>query len=742
MARTMPPVIAVPASMTRKSPQLIIAGLAAGVLLMLAMASVGNPSSLAATAMTLIEVAIYAGLPAVAYLLGGVGLGRIFAPLLRRAGEPLAMQAALGIGTMLTISHLLGVLGAMGMPGGQIVAIVPPAAGLMLLALQSLAAIRRAQQTGGAGVPLISAPGLPAAALLLVAASSPPGWLWESEGRGYDVLSYHLQLPQEWLSLGRIVPLEHNVYSYLPSYVESAFYHVAVMMGVGNAPRGLLQGEAYGLLTAQWLHAGLALLGAILIARLVTMMVGQIHVIANSGEAGHPAAPSRSQAAAAGALAGALYLSIPWVIVTGSLAYNDLGVVAMMAAAMMAALDRHQPPAMRGAIVGLLIGIACGIKPTALLLAGAPAGVMMLAWAPRRQWLPLVAWGMIAGLAMLAPWLIRNIAFAGNPVFPFGAEVLGYGHWTIEQASRHAAAHRFDGSFADRLRLLVVADAADPAGPRHRGLLHPQWSLFFPLVLIAGAGALAVARTRMVAMWLCILLALQLFLWLATTHVQSRFLLPLAAPGAALFGIAAWGLMQKLRWVQLGAGAVVLIVFATGVVLFAREPHLDTGDLAPGANAMLIPGPAMRSGEFLRSRLEQATPTEQRRILNELPPEAFINLALPSGSTVYLLGEATPLYYTQPTVYATTWDRSLLSAAIQSAPGDPSQWAERLRAAGITHVLVNAAELARLERSGFLDPHLERERISDLLEGSARPVKQWPSGVWLYQLVTSGGGTG
>ena len=79
--------------------------------------------------------------------------------------------------------------------------------------------------------------GVPALALLLVAASSPPGWLWDSEGRGYDALEYHLQLPQEWLRMGRLAPLEHNVYSFLPGYIEAAFYHLAVATGATAAPR-------------------------------------------------------------------------------------------------------------------------------------------------------------------------------------------------------------------------------------------------------------------------------------------------------------------------------------------------------------------------------------------------------------------------------------------------------------------------------------------------------------------------
>lgn len=59
----------------------------------------------------------------------------------------------------------------------------------------------------------------PGAALALVAlyaaaAASAPGGLWSSEFGGFDALSYHLELPKEWIMGGQpIGPVEGNVYS-------------------------------------------------------------------------------------------------------------------------------------------------------------------------------------------------------------------------------------------------------------------------------------------------------------------------------------------------------------------------------------------------------------------------------------------------------------------------------------------------------------------------------------------------
>jgi len=59
-------------------------------------------------AVLLSERLFLAGLPALAYVLAGIGLGRLWRPLVRGSSEVLAMQAALGTATLLWLSPLLG----------------------------------------------------------------------------------------------------------------------------------------------------------------------------------------------------------------------------------------------------------------------------------------------------------------------------------------------------------------------------------------------------------------------------------------------------------------------------------------------------------------------------------------------------------------------------------------------------------------------------------------------------------
>jgi len=729
---------ATPPDEPRRSRWAVLAAAAMiGLGLLGVVASIGGPQDffggLAAALYTLIR----AGTPAAAYLLGAIGLGRLFLPLIRGAPEAPALQVGLGLGAMLSLSHLLGCLGLFSGSTGMPVALGVVGVGLGLLAFQIGPRLSDQAALSRMSVPWPVLLAAPAVAVMLVAACSPPGWLWETEARGYDALSYHLQLPQEWIALGRLRPLEHNVYSFHPGYIESAFYHLGVMTGSPALPpargagMGLLAGEGMGVLACQLLHAGIAIIGAALVGRAVVAAM-------RSGEDGSGATDKDSRAAIGASLAGVLFLVTPWTVVTGSLAYNDLGVAALMAAALVAATDHALTPARRGVVCGLLVALACGCKATALFMAGPAVGLVLLGSAPPRQWARIILCGGLAGLAALSPWMIRNWIYSGNPVFPAATSVFGTAHWTAEQVGRFAAGHTFGGSIVDRIGLLV-----GNMEPGSRGMLHAQWALFFPVCLLAAAVLLVRRRHRRIGTLLLAGLGAQALAWLFLTHLQSRFLIPLAVPGCILFGMAASrtppgdgrlalvaGNLFKSRWLApLLAPLICIAQAGVTVAIFARQ-----NDGRP--NLQLLSGPGILTGE--------AVPAQMRsQVLPDVGPELFINFSAPPGAVVYLLGDATPLYSTTPVRYNTTWDRWPLGEAMRAAPGDPAAWAAALRAKGITHILANFSEIARLNQSHWADPAVTPESAAAWLDSSARLIRAWPErGSALYELAPPGPAAG
>lgn len=696
-----------------------------------------------------------------AWLLGAFGLGRLARPLLH-AGDPArpdrggagaaSIQLASGIAIALFVAHLMGVLGLLRPgPGGAWLAWLPIFAGLLLVGLQ----VRAAAPDLGRWSPLPAAGllALPAAALLAVAASQPPGALWASEAHAFDARSYHLQLPKEWLAGGRIEPLAHNVYSYLPSYVEAAGTQLAAMMNTPAARAGGGGGPASGrgwpLFAAQFLHAALAVITALFIARLVRL-AGDAHAAARSYP--HAQGKGRGEGRTPAALAGAIFLSIPWITVAASLAYNEMAVTALLAGAMLVVIHPALGPASRGALAGFLMGAACSCKPTALVTAAAPVGVALLAATPPRQWARLVLPGLVAGAIACAPWLIRNWSSCGNPVFPFLTGLLGRGHWTLEQVGRFHEAHHSDASPAQRLALLFS----------RRGVLHDQWSIFPALVAAALPVALASRATRRAAATAALVLALQLVAWLAVGHLQSRFLIPLAVPGAVLIGLAAAAALPRAP-LPMGEGRGVdsapsvprsstslstsstdrrsarlartaTVITATAALALSAETALNYFRQNDGRpNALLIGGVPLLNGEALRRELPRLPPAEQQHLIAAGPVEAYLNVVLPTVSPVpprvYLLGDSTPLYLETPVLWNTTWDEWPLLRAVDESGGDMAAAASRLRARGVTHVLVNLAEIDRLRKSGYSDPRLTTDfAVRFMQDGGGALVAAWTDG--------------
>jgi hypothetical protein len=679
--------------------------------LTVAIASIGGPATPTQAAAAVLWWTLRSGVVPALYIASAIGLGRLLLPLFREARERWAIQAAAGLSLQLTIGHAINCLGPwLPGPAWNIASLVPGLAGLALLAL-SIRETKREVVSARVGIIAIPVGAcVLALAVLLVAAFEAPGVLWASEFGGFDVLSYHLQLPREWLENGRLAPLTHNVYSFLPSYFESAFLTLQLWTfaprSTASGVTGMLVDDGWRTIACQLLHVGFGIVAAWLVA------AGTRELVERSRSTGGPQARSSDDdivRRGSGWLGASAFLCVPWVVVVGSMAYNELALCALFAGAMLVAFDRGTATTARALLVGWLIGVACGVKPTALVLAAPAAGLALLWFSPARDWLRITAFACVTGLLALLPWMIRNWLASGNPVFPYASSVFGEAHWAAEQYTRFAGAHHFDGLWIDRLRLLVLIDPNDPAGPRHRGLMHPQWSAFFPIVGAALLIGLCARSTHRSAGLLGAALLVQVAAWLALTHLQSRFLLPLAVPGAMLIGLVGcggWLNTASVRWNFYRRLAMTIAALCTG---FMAMRSLDTFWSEHGGrpNQTLALGPGVLAQESLR-----------------LGDSALVK----PGETLYLLGDSTPFYMPGPLVYHTTWDASPLGEAVRSTKDGenaPFEWSGKLLDRGIGAVLINFSELGRLIESKWYDPAITREvfmRWSDATQ-PATPAK-------------------
>jgi hypothetical protein len=710
------------------------------VVLTMALATLGQGHSTLGLGAALIvtQAALTGLLISAAYLGAGLGLAWPVVRALDRSTAPgthahaadrLWLQLALGAGLMPWISHLLGVAGALSGPIGWWVGWGVVTIGLLLLAVQLVGVFAASPRVPDLPWPVLLA--TPAVAVLLVAASNPPGWLWMSEAGGFDVLSYHLPLAQEWAAPGaRLWPLAHNVYSFLPGSMEAAFLHVAALFG-----GSLVGGEGFGATSCQFLHASYTLVAGALVGRLTWALLVRVGLA--------------ERASIGAGLACACVIATPWSVVTGSLAYNEMAMVALLAGACTAALRADVPPLRRGLLTGLLLGFACGFKPTVLLIGGPTvAALMLLGHGPLRAGAArtlavLVVGGVLGGLLAFGPPLLRNALASANPIFPAGTGLLGHAwNWSDAQVAQFAAAHGRDGTLTDQLaRLIETGPGAGAIDRQPRGALHRQWGLLFPVGIVALGLLLLVRRVHTAALALTVGTIGACLAWALFTHGQSRFLMPLIVNMAAGIGLVT-GLLARpapgMAWralrpfALLTAACVPLVQVLLLVSIYVRE-----GGGSPAA--MLIGGVSARTGEMVWQRRSQVGAERFRELVEQSGPEAMVNLrasaaGAPNQTGVFLLGDATPLYYRVPVLYHTVWDRSPLGDAVRASPDDPAAWTRAImdaRPAGlardgrVSYVLVNFAELSRYWRTYGFDPDVTATVVRRWLDTLGEPMFEW-----------------
>ena len=632
------------------------------------------------------------------------------------------LAMAIGVAILLVLSNLLARLGAFQL-FGTLFAWLPLLIGIALAALR----VRRTAAGDPAPIPdptplhphpplfsprhalLLAAPAL---AVLFVASLSAPGLLWSTEFGGYDVLSYHLQLPAEWLERGRMMPLEHNVYSFFPGFMEAAYYHLAVL-------RGDAVTAAVG---AQLLHAGMALLAAVMTGRAAHAFLIRRASDEARLHADHTAV----------IVAGVLVIGTPWVLVTGSLAYNEMPVLLMLATGLflLAGPVRELDAWKLGAVIGLFTAVAVGAKLTAIGFVAAPLGVLLLWQLPRTRtaWFRAVLSGSIVGVIVLGPWLIDNAQQAGNPVFPFATEVFGSAHWSEEQVRIWREAHQITAPIGERMMAAWNEFGRFGIGgpPTENEPWRPQW-LILPWLALAGGIFFAIRGGSARAAQLAIIVVIQLIFWIGLTHIKSRFMLPAVVPLAilstlgavTLIGAARPAFRTTHRWV----GSVLLLLWCLpGVLILTGE--------SGGAPAAYLGMTDVLTGEAL-------TDVQRKDLGRSALPSIYMNHLLPDAAHVLLIGQAAPFYLRGSFTYTTVWDRGPLEEQARTSPDEPHRWFRGLREMGYTHVYVEPTMLRVWQRSGWLADSLEPDHLLEILETHLELTQSWPAGSRLYRIDSS-----
>jgi 4-amino-4-deoxy-L-arabinose transferase-like glycosyltransferase len=556
-------------------------------------------------------------------------------------GERWLLSAAAGLGVIAYAFTLLGLAGLF-FPG--VVLLLPPALALVTLPLAgAFLSLGRggAPRAGPDGRPgakdvgrLVAIGCLVALALAVLAQDLAPP-------TDYDGLLYHLVAPRAFLEAGRIVYLPHNFSANLPALGELLFAP-GIAGGSDRAPQ-LVHAVAGGLAVGLTYTFGSRLFG-----------------------------PRPAFWGAAGFAATAL---VPFL---ATRAYIDLFTVLFGLVAVASALLWHETG--RGAwlrVAGGASGLALATKYSALsLVLVLGAVILLMGWTAAtgtrssRLRAVLGAGAVFAGGVLLAalPWYARQALELGNPVWPMYFGGRDWDATRVEQLTYFVGQYGAGAGLRSWLLLPwnVYAQSwrfghVPDSGP-------PLLAVFAPLALLIPRG---------VARWLLLIVVAGTALW-ARGWQDLRFLLTLY-PLMALLGAAGLDALLRRRPFERGGPVGPALVSAAVAVLClqAATRHLERARDVAGVVLGREPVAA-----YLGRRL-----TDFRAL-------TFLNDQVAPGRTVLFLGDG-QIWYCRPRCIPDPAHDNVAEWFVR--PGGVGASLDRLRAAGVSHILLSKVDYWYLE---------------------------------------------
>jgi hypothetical protein len=356
-----------------------------------------------------------------------------------------------------------------------------------------------------------------------------------------DELIYHLEIPRQFLAHGGLTAFQDNIYGYFPQLGEMLF-----LFGLGTS----------GELAARFYH----IIGGGLLA---LALYGYSRKFLNEKNS---------------FLAVLVFLSAPVVTVILPLAYVDLLFSLYAFLGLVCLLYFFKTDKLRWTVLsGIFAGACMATKYTGIQILVLLVCLSLLEHlSRRRRGLPVSAC-LLAAAAMpvFLPYLWRNWALTGWPLFPFtaGNFTLHSGiNWDAERARLYLGwlgtfGAPIGGQTIGHILLapVLVFITAQFNNPQfYEGILGPVF-LLAPLLLLLDRG-----KKPKEFRWLIIFSVLFLYYWAFTTK-QSRFLIPLLPVFSFLLVYGLSSLRKKVLY-ALTASLIGFNFFAGTKEVLAKNP--------------------------------------------------------------------------------------------------------------------------------------------------------------------------
>jgi hypothetical protein len=485
----------------------------------------------------------------------------------------------------------------------------------------------------------------------------------------WDALVYHLAGPKTYIEAGRVLWVPDNFHLSFPALTEMLFL------------------------------GGMLLKGDIL-ARLVHLTYGVLTVAAIY------AFSRKHFDGLVPLLAAVLFASMPTAVTIATWAYVDLALAFYAFMAFFAVINwLDTPQNSRWLLVaGILSGMAMSVKYTGLTsLVVASVLVLVTAFRTRtdyRRWLVGLMVMIVVAVALASPWYLKNLAYTGNPVYPY---LLGGRGWNQLRNMWLTSI----GVRMSPLRLLLLPWDITVLGTQGTEAFDATISPYFLALLPL---ALFVHKKHRMLLPLAISSLTIYVLWIAagaatysTFVLRSRILLPCFAPLSILAAYVVYSL-QELDRKAFSLQRFVLMAIAIGLgINLVSQGLAFVGD---------DPLPFIVGGESREAYLRRHLADGHYDALSQ------INNGLPSSAKVVFFWEPRSYYCERQCLPDVVFDRfSQLALTYDSA----EEIAQALHREGISHVLVNERWLA-LRSHEELFTEDQRELFYLLVDHHLSPV--------------------
>ena len=501
----------------------------------------------------------------------------------------------------------------------------------------------------------------------------------------YDSLVYHLALPSQYLMAGRLHATPTNLYSGIPMNMEM-LYTWGLAIGDGALARLIHWSTGIGV----W----------------VAVMAFSL----------------RCRAPLFGWLASAMFFFMPMTIFNMGTTAIEIGSAFMVVLCVYACLlflagEKDGENGATGFCVlsAVFCGLAMGMKYPNWPILGVMVLALLVTRSGRRSW---IVFGGIAVVCVL-PWVIKNLVFYDNPVFPYLDDVLR----PDAEYPVMWRALQIDAWARDWTRLLGDAGAFKEA------ILHP-WYLAMtgntamdymgPFFLI-GLPFFVLFRTRdrWARVWFFVVIALWLLWWPVTR--MPRFFIPGLC--LALVWMARCAIGLRPRPLKHVFAALVLVIMVNSFTWAVASMN------------------SLESRKILINGQSRSQYLKVQHVTYPSPHYAaaeWINRNTRADSRVLIVGDGRGYYLERPFVASSVFDTDFFEHWVRKS-ANAEGLKKNLEEVGITHLLVNVAEMRRLKKEPALEPEEVARAEGFFSRYAARRFEHSGPGVWclVYEIVAA-----